>query len=184
MRKGRGQTRSSPGWLKLLNLRPCQNSFPLPIPHVSLGKLFLPGHYRTAHAVLVLVGQIDRNEQSSKPNHAMKRLIIVGLLMLGPGLLQAQQYTDVVQQERDADVEQVLNAQRWMEAFNKLDKRHNITVVIAIYDNIIELENITEARADGRFLVLRYKHENGGTYHYLIYPTSVLLIKESPKSRG
>ncbi len=104
--------------------------------------------------------------------------------MLGPGLLQAQQYTDVVQQERDADVEQVLNAQRWMEAFNKLDKRHNITVVIAIYDNIIELENITEARADGRFLVLRYKHENGGTYHYLIYPTSVLLIKESPKSRG
>jgi len=111
----------------------------------------------------------------------MKTLITIGLLLLGPGLLQAQQYADVVQRERDADVQQILNAQRWTEAFNKLDKRKNITVVIAIYDNIIELKNITEAKSDGRFLILRYKHENGGTYHYLIYPTSILLIKETPK---
>ena len=32
-----------------------------------------------------------------------------------------------------------------------------------------------------RFLILRYKHTNGGTYHYLVYPTSILLIKENPK---
>ena len=111
----------------------------------------------------------------------MKRIITAGLLLVMPVLLEAQQNTDVVQRERDADLEQTLNAQRWTEAFNKLDKRHNITVVIAIYDNIIELENITEAKSDGRFLILRYKHANGGTYHYLIHPTSILLIRETPK---
>ncbi|RKX35028.1 MAG: hypothetical protein DRP71_05030 [Verrucomicrobia bacterium] len=103
------------------------------------------------------------------------------MLVIAPVSLHAQQYADVTQRERDADVEQTLNAQRWVEAFNKLDKRQNITVVIAIYDNIIELENITEAKSDGSFLILRYKHTNGGTYHYLIYPTSILLIKETPK---
>jgi hypothetical protein len=111
----------------------------------------------------------------------MKRLIAIGLLLLGPELLQAQQYTDAVQQAKDRDVAQILNAQRWTEAFNRLDKRHNITVVITSYDNIIELENITEAKSEGRFMILRYKHENGGTYHYLVYPTSILLIKETPK---
>lgn len=114
----------------------------------------------------------------------MKALILVGFLLCSPLSGYAQQYADVIQRERDEDVEQILNAQRWVEAFNKLDKRRNITVVLAHFNSVIELEHIIEAKSEGRFLILRYKHKNGGTYHYLVYPTSILLIKETPLHSG
>jgi len=78
------------------------------------------------------------------------------------------------------DLQQILSAKRWTEAFEKLDPTNNIEILISLEDNLVEIDHVTEMKSHSRFLIVKYKHENGRFYQALIFPGTILLIREAP----
>jgi len=81
----------------------------------------------------------------------------------------------------DIDAEQSLYAQRWVEAFRRLDATLNIVIVVSNRDSLYELEYVVEVEAQSRFLVVRCMPPDGRSYRAIVYPATILLIKETPE---
>ena len=94
---------------------------------------------------------------------------------LGAGVSRADQADDIDQQQNTY-------AQRWVEAFRRLDARNNIVMVISNRETLYELEYVAEVEAQTRFLVVRCMPPNGLSYRALVYPGTILLVRETPNS--
>lgn len=79
------------------------------------------------------------------------------------------------------DQYQELIAERWIESFKQLDSRNNIVMVLVGYDKLYELKNVNSLTQNRRILIVRYRGSDGKDYKSLVYPSSILIIKESPK---
>lgn len=83
---------------------------------------------------------------------------------------------------RAADDTGTFLARRWMEAFQKLDSRNSITMVLSNRDSFYELENVVGIEAFSHFVVVRCKSTDGVFYHALVYPSTIMLVNEAPRS--
>jgi hypothetical protein len=112
----------------------------------------------------------------------MKKSLTSFLVVFLMSCVIASARSDAENKANEIDVTQNLHAKRWTEAFSKLDATKNITIVIEAEDNLIEIENVLTVEAFSRFLIVRTKHPNGRIYRMLVYPGSILLIKEAPRT--
>ncbi|MGB0371288.1 MAG: hypothetical protein ACPGN3_08025 [Opitutales bacterium] len=79
------------------------------------------------------------------------------------------------------DIRQSQIANRWIEAFGELDPRNNISIVLASYDISYELQGVVSMTYGKHFIVVTYR-KGSGLYKALIYPSTILIIKETPKA--
>ena len=102
-------------------------------------------------------------------------ILIVGILWQGT----YAQTSRVQEYANEMDATQNLYAKRWSEAFKKLDAKNNISIVISLDENLVEIENVYQVEAFSRFLIVQTKHKNGKRYKSIVYPGTILYIKES-----
>lgn len=111
----------------------------------------------------------------------MLRTLVLGIVLGATACTQPLVARDTAE---DIDLEQSLYAQRWMEAFRRLDATNNITMVLSNRDSLYELEHVVEIEAHSRFLVVRCMPPGGRSYRAIVYPATILLIKETPENAG
>lgn len=66
----------------------------------------------------------------------------------------------------------------WAKMFNGLKASYNITVVVASFQNVYEINNVTAAQADGPFLIFRQKGKENRDYRVIIHASNILMIRE------
>jgi hypothetical protein len=111
--------------------------------------------------------------------HYRTSFLKVSLFLLavffGTGVSHAAQADDV-------DEQQSVYAQRWVEVIRRLDARNNIVMVISNRETLYELQYVAEVEAQSRFLVVRCMPPSGLTYRAVVYPGTILLVRETPKT--
>ena len=98
-------------------------------------------------------------------------ILILSISILAPIL--------AVQVDSTLDVQQKLFAEGWVESFRKLDARRDIQMVLSLDENLVEIDNVIKLEAFTRFLIVETKKSNGAISRTLVYPGTILLIRET-----
>jgi len=97
------------------------------------------------------------------------------------GCVASAAAVNTVQDATISDAYQQILAQRWSDAFDKLDNRSNITIVIGCENNSIEIQNVEKVETYSSILIVSAEGDDGRLYKSLVYPGSILLIKEGSR---
>ena len=111
------------------------------------------------------------------------KLLIVGIMVFGAyhasdAQTAAGENEDTPSEAQSAEQVQVMLANRWREAFRKLDPKNNISITIARDQQMVELENVFRMESYSIFLVVEAKDKNGKYFKSIVYPGSILLMSE------
>jgi hypothetical protein len=73
-------------------------------------------------------------------------------------------------------------SRQWVEAFKKLNTRSNITMVLTNRDAYYEVDHVISIEASGYFLIVKTEPTANVYYYALVFPDTIMLVKESPKA--
>jgi hypothetical protein len=66
----------------------------------------------------------------------------------------------------------------WAKMFSGLKASYNVTVVVASFQNVYEIRNVTAVAAEGQFLILRQKGKGNRDFRAVIHASNILMIRE------
>lgn len=104
-------------------------------------------------------------------------LLIASLLCLQTVAHSADDESNEQRAERIAE-ERV--AQRWADAFKRLNTRNNITMVLTNRGSFYEVDHVIAVEVSGGLLVVKSEPTPNAYYYSIVYPGTIMLVKETP----